>query len=214
VTETLQDLPLRSAQSVENASKQVGEAVGALASTLASGLEQSTAKLDKEASTLASTLGTITGTLKNVERQLKSIQMPDAIIEVKLQPTIRSMTKALKDLSDGLGSQVDNLQTAINELTTATQDARSGSEAVLAAQNHTSEQIAALLSSIQKTFQQTLDSLVAQQGSRDGESDMPEQSEGPGSPHRTLPNTDGWRNLGPAAIVTNAPAGRWPWPWR
>src|SRR5215831_9554835 len=107
VTQTLQDLPQRSAKSVENASKQIGEAVGTLASNLASSLDQSTVKLNTEASNLASTLGTITGTLKNVERQLKSVQMPDAIIEVKLQPTIKSMTKALKELSDGLGSKVD-----------------------------------------------------------------------------------------------------------
>jgi hypothetical protein len=214
VTETLQDLPRRSAQSVENASKQVGQAVGTLASTLASGLEQSTAKLDNEASALASTLGTITGTLKNVERQLKSIQMPDAIIEVKLQPTIRSMTKALKELSEGLGSQVDKLQTAINELTTATQDARSSFEAVLAAQNRTSEQIAALLTSTRDEFRQLGDSLIAQQGQRDRDSETPASSERAADSDGAFPDTNRWRNIGPAATVTNAPSGRWPWSWR
>ncbi len=77
------------------------------------------------------------------------------------------MTKALKDLSDGLGSKVDELQSAINGLTTATQNAGRDSEAALAMQNHNSEQIIALLTSTRDEFRQLAGSLIAQQGQRD-----------------------------------------------
>jgi hypothetical protein len=214
VVETLEDLPQRSAKSVENASKQVGEAVGTLTSTLASSLDQNAVKLGKEASNLASTLVTITGTLKDVERQLKSVQMPDAIIEIKLQPTIRSMTKALKDLSDGLGSQVDKLQTAINTLTTATQNGVRSSEATLVTQNRNSEQIIALLSSTQEAFRRLSDGLVAKEGQREQDSEMNKRGESLTGSDRAFPDTDRWENIGPAATVTNASSGRWPWSWR
>jgi len=214
VTQTLQDLPQRSAKSVENASKQIGEAVGTLASNLASSLDQSTVKLNTEASNLASTLGTITGTLKNVERQLKSVQMPDAIIEVKLQPTIKSMTKALKELSDGLGSKVDELQVAINALTTATQNVGRDSETALAVQNHNSERIIALLTSTRDEFRQLANSLVAQQAQRGRDSEMPEHNERAADSNGALPGANRWTNIGSAATVTNAPSGRWPWSWR
>jgi len=211
VTQMLQDLPQRSAKPIEAASKQIGEAVGTLASTLAFSLDQSTVKLNKEASELASTLGTITGTLKNVERQLKSIQMPDAIIEVKLQPTIKSMTKALKDLTDGLGSQVDKLQTAVNALTTETQNSRRGSESAVAVLNHNSEQIIALLTSTRDEFRHLAESLIAQQGQPDRDSETLAQIERAPDPNGALPDTNRWRNIGSAATVTNAPSGRWPW---
>ena len=89
------------------------------------------------------------------------MQMPDAIIELKLQPTIRGMTKALKELSDTLGDQVQQLQAAVHLATIATKEACRSYEAALATQNKNTERIVSLVSSTEKSFRRLSDSLVA-----------------------------------------------------
>jgi hypothetical protein len=152
----LEDLPKRSAAPFEGASKQASEAFTKLSDTLRTVLEQNGAAIERETSQLASTASEVRGAIKTVQDQLKGMQSPDGIIEIKLQPTIRSMTKALKDLSERLGTQVEQLQSAVNAATVATQEASANAKADAEQHNQSLLRVIAALTDSQNSIQQML----------------------------------------------------------
>jgi hypothetical protein len=156
IAAALEDLPKRSAAPFEGASKQASEAFTKLSDTLRTVLEQNAATITRETSQLASTASEVRGAIKTVQDQLKAVQTPEGIIEIKLQPTIRSLTKALKDLSEGLGTQVEQLQSAVNAATVATQEASSSAKVASNHNNQNLERVIAALADTQKAIQQLL----------------------------------------------------------
>jgi hypothetical protein len=189
VVGALKDLSERSVAPFEGASKQAGDALAKLSNTLASGLEQNANRLDQETSHLASTAKEMTEAIKGIEVQLKSLQMPDGVIEIKLQPTIRSMTKALKDLSERLGAQVDHLQAAVTTSAAATQEATAKSQAASDQLYQTMERFTTLLASRQTAMQLSFDRLVAAlQRPRDSNSPTPPRAPVGERPAPTAPS--------------------------
>ena len=212
VVGALKDLSERSAAPFEGASKQAGEALAKLTSTLASGLEQNAGKLDQETSHLASTAKEMTEAIKGIEGQIKSMKMPDGIIEIKLQPTIRGMTKALKDLSERLGTQVDHLQAAVSASATSTQEASAKSQAASDQLYQTMERFMTLLASRQASMQLSFDRLLAAlQRPRDGNANPPPRT--PAGERPVAPTMPAARpNVGSALPEANERAGGWrPW---
>jgi hypothetical protein len=146
---------------IEEASGTMVEGLAKLSNTLASGLEQNASKLDSETYRLASTSEVVAEALRTVEDQLKAVQMPEGIIEIKLQPAMKSLNKALQELSDRLGTQVDQLQSAVSASTAATEASSGSSKAAADEQNRNLERIIALLSSHEAVLQRVLDQIAA-----------------------------------------------------
>jgi hypothetical protein len=202
VTQALQDLPHETLQKLSN--------------LLVSGLERGTTHLEKGTSALGSAANEMTETLRELDNQLKAMKTPDGIIEIKLQPTIRGLTKALKDLSERLGNQVEQLQSAVSESTAASQESSNNSKETLDRQNRNLEQIVSLLSAAQVTNQSLIDQLTNRQ-QRSKESEAPFGSMRPTSREnpiglQSVPAAD------PAAARMRQPtsettvsSGRWPW---
>jgi hypothetical protein len=154
VLEAFTQLPDQSAATLIGVSKQTSDALEALSMTLLAGLEESGAALEQGTVSLGGAAREITEVLKELEGQLKAMQMPNGIIEVKLAPTVRVITKALRDFSEQFGAQVDGLQSAVIAATAATQEAKEDAEAASSVQNRHLERIAALLSLSEASLRQ------------------------------------------------------------
>jgi hypothetical protein len=76
-------------------------------------LEEAGRKLTAEQEKLAFAAKTVASMLEDLERRLKAIQTPDGIIEIKLQPFIGGLTKAINSLSKTIASQVADVQKTI-----------------------------------------------------------------------------------------------------
>ena len=206
----LEDLPKRSAAPFEGASKQAGEAFAKLSDALRTALEQNAATIERETSQLASTTSEVRGAIKAVQDQLKGMQTPDGIIEIKLQPTIRSMTKALKDLSERLGAQVERFQSAVNAATVATQEASASAKAASDQHDQHLERVIAALTSSQTAVQQMLAAQLRSQA------EMRIQTPRPPAQQSERPITAALRPPAPpprpAAAVPDPGGSRWlPW---
>jgi hypothetical protein len=93
-----------------------------LATTLTGKLEDTGNKLITEEEKLASTAKGVTSSLEEIERRLKAMQMPDGIIEIKLQPFIGGLTKAINNHSKANADQVAQLQRAVTQFDKTVQE--------------------------------------------------------------------------------------------
>jgi hypothetical protein len=180
VVQALGELPDRSATPLMEASRQIGEILQGLSKALSAGLEESAATLGEGTSLLRSAATETTEVLRNFEGRLRAMQMPDGIIEIKLQPAIRGVTKALTDLSERLGAQVNQLQSAVSTIVTTIEKATTSSKSVSEAQNQHLERIATLLSFNEKALRQLYDQLEVPK----------KQDEHGAGPQRTLTEAD------------------------
>jgi hypothetical protein len=168
VTGALRNLPARVTAPLENASVQTAEAMQKLSTTLVSGFEQSATQLEKQTSLLASATAEVTQALKDTEAQLRAMQTPEAIIEIKLQPSIRGITSALRELSERQGAQIDQLRSAIDTLTAIGKEMNRAQST----QNQALERIIKLLSSNEELFRRLREDMSAtadRQRERDAE---------------------------------------------
>jgi archaellum component FlaC len=101
------------AEPLKAASEQIKDTIDKLATSLANKLEETGKELTAEQEKLASTTKSITSSLEDLERRLKAMQMPDEIIEIKLQPFIDSLIRTINNLSNATADQIADLQKAI-----------------------------------------------------------------------------------------------------
>jgi hypothetical protein len=100
------------------------------------------------------------------------MQMPNGIIEVKLAPTVRFITRSLADFSEQFGRQVDELQASVLAATVATQESKDSAEAASDVQNRHLERIAALLALSEGSLRQLSLRLAPLDRPRDAEGDF------------------------------------------
>lgn len=115
IFEAIKEFPARSSEPLQLASEQSKEKINNLASALASRLEITGNNLAAQEEKLASIADTVTASLEEVQSRLRSMQTPDGIIEIKLQPFIRGFTKAIKEQSASTESQTAELQRVISQ---------------------------------------------------------------------------------------------------
>lgn len=180
---------------------QTGEGLERLSATLLSGVEESSVALQDGTTSLANAAREITDVLKDVESQLKAMQMPNGIIEVKMQPTVRLIVGALKEFSASFGAQVEELQLAVMSATAATQEAKDSAEASADVQNRHLERIAALLALSEGSLRQLSNRLAPPERPRDADIDTI------GKPRRS---TEWSRAAAPAPAPAPADAERRP----
>jgi hypothetical protein len=106
----------RLADPLKTASEQSKEAIDKLAAALMSRLEETGKTLSTQKEKLASAAHIVTASLEEVQSRLKSMQMPDGIIEIKLQPFIAGFTQAINNQSKATAEQMADLQKIIAQL--------------------------------------------------------------------------------------------------
>jgi hypothetical protein len=102
------------AEPLKTASEQIRDSINKLTTSLLSKLEE-TGKLVTEQEKLSSTAKNVTASLGDVDRRLKEMQMPDGIIEIKLQPFIGGLTKAINNYSKATADQIADLQKTVTQ---------------------------------------------------------------------------------------------------
>jgi hypothetical protein len=130
---------------------------------LTNGLERSATRLDNEAVRLGSVTGEMTRRLADLASQLKSMQMPDRVIEIKLQSTIDGLTKGIDALSSRLANQFERLQVAISSSSRAAAEQKRSADAIAVEQSKQLERIAVLLTSHENLIKQLSERALATQ---------------------------------------------------
>jgi hypothetical protein len=106
----------RLADPLKTASEQSKEAIDRLAAALMSRLEETGKTLSTQKEKLASAADIVTASLEEVQSRLKTMQMPDGIIEIKLQPFIAGFAQAINNQSKATAEQMADLQKIIAQL--------------------------------------------------------------------------------------------------
>lgn len=97
VFEGLEKLPQRSVAPLETLSKNTQETITNLSTALAERLKKSGEQLTSEEKNLVASASSMAAALKGVDENLRKMQTPEGIIEIKLQPFIRGFTKAVTE---------------------------------------------------------------------------------------------------------------------
>jgi hypothetical protein len=100
---------------LKTASEQIRDSINKLTASLVSKLEETGKQLVTDQEKLSFVANNVTGTLEDVERRLKEMQMPDGIIEIKLQPFIGGLTKAINNYSKSAADQIADLQKTVTQ---------------------------------------------------------------------------------------------------
>jgi hypothetical protein len=157
------------AEPLKAASEQIKDTINELATSSASKLEETGRKLTAEQEKLAFAAKTVTSMLEDLERRLKAIQTPDGIIEIKLQPFIGGLTKAINSLSKATADQFANLQKTVTEFDKTVRELPERSGLTKAISDH-SKTIASQVADVQKTIAQ-FDKSVSQLAEHIGEAE-------------------------------------------
>jgi archaellum component FlaC len=149
----VKEFPSRLAEPLKTASEQSKETIDKLATALTGRLEDTGTKLTTEQEKLASAARTVTSSLEEVQARLKAMQMPDGIIEIKLQPFISGLTKAINTHSKATADQITDLQKIIAQFD---ETVRELSEHMTQAASRRSDDLQDLKSSVSATSAETL----------------------------------------------------------
>jgi hypothetical protein len=103
------------AEPLKTASEQIIQNINNLNTTLLSQLDETGKQLVTEQEKLSSSGRNVTASLEDVDRRLKEMQMPDGIIEIKLQPFIGGLTKAINNYSKATTDHIADLQKTVTQ---------------------------------------------------------------------------------------------------
>jgi hypothetical protein len=185
--ESFRQLPERSAAPLALVTRQTGDALERLSGILTNGLERSATRLDNEAVRLGSVAGEMTRRLADLVVQLKVMQLPDRVVEIKLQSTVTGLTKGLDAFSARLGEQFERLQGAMSASSQAAVEQIRNSDAVVVEQGRQLERIAVLLSSQENLLKQLSERVLTTQERSDvpatfGYAGEPDSTKWPAAP--------------------------------
>jgi uncharacterized protein YoxC len=102
-------------EAVKTSSEQITDTINKLASSLASKLEETGKQFITEQEKMRSATKSVTSSLEDVDQRLKAIQMPEGIIEIKLQPFISGLTKAINNHAKATADQIAGLQNTVTQ---------------------------------------------------------------------------------------------------
>ena len=115
IFETLGEIPARTAEPLAEASKRSRDQIQELAAALIERLKETGATLTRQEESLASTAAGVSASLEELTNRLKTMQTPDHVIEVKLQPFIQGFTKAVNNHAKATDDQMAELKSIIGK---------------------------------------------------------------------------------------------------
>jgi hypothetical protein len=131
----LRDVATRSAEPLEEVTRQSGSALDALSASMIERLKESATHLSSETDRLSQGASAVAASLDQISAKLTSMQTPDQVVEVKLSPMISGLTRAVS----AFGKTAEGQSLA---MTQAMETARS-----------TAESAAILVSALQKDLE-------------------------------------------------------------
>jgi hypothetical protein len=112
---TFDDLAAKSARPIEATSRQSGETLAALSKTIAETITASAQNLEAQTDRLAIRVGAIAITLEEVIGKLRTLQTPDRVIEVRLEPLTQALGEAVDRLASHTHLQAGAVQVALGK---------------------------------------------------------------------------------------------------
>jgi methyl-accepting chemotaxis protein len=98
---------------VESASRKSGAVIGELSKSIGSALAASAGQLSTEAERLSGQVATIASALEAVTAKLNTMQTPDRLIEVQLEPVAEMVARAVKQMTVQSERQAESLKAAL-----------------------------------------------------------------------------------------------------
>jgi hypothetical protein len=119
---SLEDITAKLAGPLEAASRRSGDAITEATKTVGETLGASARQLEAETDKLSIRAGAIAITLEQVVAKLRGMQTPDRVIEVRLEPITDSLTQSVDRFSAQSGGQAAAIKVALQEANAATKE--------------------------------------------------------------------------------------------
>jgi len=119
---SLEDITAKFAEPLEAASRRSGDAITEATKTVGETLGASARQLEGEADKLSVRAGAIAITLEQVVAKLRAMQTPDRVIEVRLAPITDSLTQSVDRFAAQSGGQAAAVKVALQEANAATKE--------------------------------------------------------------------------------------------
>ena len=119
---SLEDITAKFAEPLEAASRRSGDAITEATKTVGETLGASARQLEGEADKLSVRAGAIAITLEQVVAKLRAMQTPDRVIEVRLEPITDSLTQSVDRFAAQSGGQAAAVKVALQEANAATKE--------------------------------------------------------------------------------------------
>jgi hypothetical protein len=119
---SLEDTTAKLAGPLEVASRRSGDAIAEATKTIGATLGASGQQLEAETDKLSIRAGAIASTLEQVIAKLRAMQMPDRVIEVRLEPVTHSLTQAVERFAAQSDGQAATIKAALQEANAATKE--------------------------------------------------------------------------------------------
>jgi hypothetical protein len=116
---SLEEVTAKLALPVEAVVQRLGEATGDVTRSMGATLAASVAQLSAETDTLSSRVGAIAGALDDVAARLNSLQTPDRVFEVRLDPVMQALALAAERIGTHSDAQAKSVTDALAIANTA-----------------------------------------------------------------------------------------------
>jgi len=127
------DISSKSQQPLEALSRRSAAMVEQLTDSVIGALAASTQRLAEETDKLSKNTGEIAATLETVTAKLANMQTPDAVVEVRLEPVIQTLTLSLTEAIDRFVAHSEGHAAAIRDIVGAAKTAaESSSDSIIA----------------------------------------------------------------------------------
>ena len=110
---SLEEVTAKLSVPVEAAARQLGDATGEATRTMGATLAANVGRLSAETETLSSRVGAISGALDEVAGKLNSMQTPDRLYEVRLEPAMQALALAADRIAAHSDAQAKSVTDAL-----------------------------------------------------------------------------------------------------
>ncbi len=120
--DSLKEITAKLTEPIEAASRRSEVVIAEAGTNIGASLAASTQRLEGETEKLSTQVGAIATALEAVVSKLHSMQTPDRVIEVRLEPVTSALTQSVERFAGQSDAQAANIKDALQEATAATRE--------------------------------------------------------------------------------------------
>jgi hypothetical protein len=120
--DSLKDIAAKLAEPIEAASRHSETIIAEAGTSIGASLAASGQRLESETVKLSTQLAAVTNAIEAVVGRLHSMQTPDRVIEVRLEPVTDALTQAVERFAGQSDKQAVNIKDALEEATAASRE--------------------------------------------------------------------------------------------
>jgi hypothetical protein len=121
--DSLKEVTAKLTEPIEAATRRSQDVIAEAAKTISASLAASAKQLEGETDKLSIRVGAIANALEEVINNLRAMQTPDRVIEVRLEPVTGALTQAIERFAGQADTQAASVKDALQQATAATREA-------------------------------------------------------------------------------------------